>query len=507
MRRLRKRVHGLLRCLLVVLGWLTIADLPAKEKWFTGSVEEFTVYANTSKGVASRVVENLLEVREIFSKVSSDLMPKYRVPLRVFVFKDEATVGRFLPLSRRNRKDFGGMYTRDLEGDLMLIRGEFADETVRRLVYHEYIHFLMQHSGIRLPIWLNEGLAELYSSIELVGREARIGKPIEGRAIQLQRKKPIPFERLFRITPESPEYKSWRHGKGTFYAQSWALVHLLAYGKTDLPKEAFGELLNRVVSEPIVSEQTLREVTGLGFKEMEKRLNRYVNGMNYGFLRMKRPELPSEATLELSRASEGEVDLIEGMLLLVLQGPEQAYAPLQHAYRNLPDSPEAAAYQGYYRFHQELYPAAVEAFEEAIERGSRSAATYVFHAATILRRDNPEGKRGTGIFDKKDTVKLLESLFKARELGERRPMLYHCIAKVWLSSEVTARPAHIKVVAEGLRLHPNDLRVGYYLAELLINIERYDEARIVIEKFLQMNLSEKARRSFEELEERIEVGE
>ena len=62
-------------------------------------------------------------------------------------------------------------------------------------------------------------------------------------------------------------------------------------------------------------------------------------------------------------------------------------------------------------------------------------------------------------------------------------------------------------MAEGLRLHPNDLRVGYYLAELLINIERYDEARIVIEKFLQMNLSEKARRSFKELEERIEVGE
>ena len=86
-------------------------------------------------------------------------------------------------------------------------------------------------------------------------------------------------------------------------------------------------------------------------------------------------------------------------------------------------------------------------------------------------------------------------------------MLYHCIAKVWLSSEVTARPAHIKVVAEGLRLHPNDLCVGYYLAELLINIERYDEARIVIEKFLQKDLNEKARQSFEELAERIDVGE
>ena len=415
---------------MVILGWLAVTDLPAKNRWVTGSVEVFTVYANTSKGVASRVVTDLREVREIFSKISPVLMPKYRVPLRVFVFEDEATAGRFLLASRANLRSFGGMHTQDLEGDLILIQGRIQSEAVRGMVYHEYMHFLMRHSGFRLPTWLDEGLAELYSSIELVGREARIGKPREGRAIRLQREKPIPLERFFRITRQSPEFKSSRHGRGTFFAQSWALVHFLAYGKTDLPKEAFGELLDRVVSEPIISEETLREVTGLGFDEMEKRLNRYVNGMNYEFLRMKRPELLSEATLELSRASEGEVDLIEGMLLLALQGPEQAYAPLQQAYRNLPDSPEAAAYQGYYRYHQKLYLAAVEAFEEAIERGSRSVATYLYHAASVLRRDNPEEKLGESIYGKEETVGLLQSLFKARELGERRPMLYCCIGQV-----------------------------------------------------------------------------
>lgn len=174
MRMLSNQVQGFLRCSLMILGWLAVTDLTAKEKWFTGSLEEFTVYSNASKGVTSRVVVNLLEVREIFSVVSPVLMPKYRVPLRVFVFKDRASMSRFLPIMRKERKNLAGMYTRDLQGDLMLVRGEFESEAARHVVYHEYMHFLMRHSGRRLPTWLNEGLEELYASIEQVDREARI---------------------------------------------------------------------------------------------------------------------------------------------------------------------------------------------------------------------------------------------------------------------------------------------------------------------------------------------
>ena len=83
MSRLRKRVHGLLRCSLPILGWLALTDLTADYRWVTGTVEEFTVYANTSKGTAVRVIEDFHRLRVILAQMVPHIVPKNSVPLRV----------------------------------------------------------------------------------------------------------------------------------------------------------------------------------------------------------------------------------------------------------------------------------------------------------------------------------------------------------------------------------------------------------------------------------------
>ena len=502
MTRLRRRVHGLLRCALVILGWLAVTDLPAKEKWFTGSVEEFTVYANTSKWVVSEIVADLRQLKALFRRVYPNLVLRNLPPLRVFVLKNETTMRRFSRLVDGKPVRAAGIFTRDFEGGLIIINADRESGIVRKVIFHEYIHSIL--SGIRLPTWLSEGLAVLYSTVEISKVEATIGKADGYRAARLQRAKIIPLERFFRITTHSPEYSSEKHGRGVFYAQSWALVHFLFLGLTDLPQGAFSRLVSSVMAEPVVSEETFMEITGLSFDEAEQRLKTYVRGGQHQYIRLRKPALPKDETLRMSPVNEGEADLIKGMLLLATRGPQEAYAPLEYAYRKLPNSPKAAAYRGYYLYRQELYPAAVEAFEEAIKRGSESAATYLCHAASILHRANPEDLMVRGIFDREATTTLLKSLFKARELGETRSFLYRCIGEVWLNSEVTAREGHIEVVAEGLRLHPDDGFLGYSVAQLLINIEKFDEARSVVRSFLEKEIPNKSRQRFENLKEQID---
>ena len=505
MTRLRRRVHGLLRCLLVILGWLVVTDLPAKNRWVTGSVEEFTVYANTPKWEASQVIADLRQLKALLGRVYPTLVLRNLPPLRVFVLKNDATMRRFSRLVDGKPVQAAGAFIHDYEGGLILINADADHEFVRSVVFHEYVHSIL--SPIHLPTWLNEGLAELYSTVEISKVEAIIGKADSYRAARLQRAKLIPLERFFRITRHSPEYSSEKHGRGVFYAQSWALVHFLALGLTDLPQGAFSKLVGRVITELVVSEETFTEITGLSFDEAEQRLKTYVRGGRHEYIRLRTPALPKDETLELSSVSEGESDLIVGMLLLATREPEEAYAPLEYASRKLPDSPKAAAYRGYYLYRQRLYPAAVEAFVEAIERGSESAATYLFHAAAILQRDNPDRLMLAGIFDREATVTLLRSLFKAREFGERRAILYRNIGQVWLNSEVTAREGHIGAVAEGLRLHPDDEVLGYYVSRLLFNIEEYEEARTVVRTFLEKEIPSHARQRFEELGERIDKEE
>ncbi|MGA2590578.1 MAG: hypothetical protein ABSH32_11720 [Bryobacteraceae bacterium] len=49
------------------------------------------------------------------------------------------------------------------------------------IAVHEYVHLLVRHFGLKLPPWLNEGLAELYSTLKPMGGKILVGDLIPGR--------------------------------------------------------------------------------------------------------------------------------------------------------------------------------------------------------------------------------------------------------------------------------------------------------------------------------------
>jgi hypothetical protein len=46
---------------------------------------------------------------------------------------------------------------------------------------HEFTHLLVKHSGVNLPVLLNEGLADLYSTLKPVGRKVKVEEVIPER--------------------------------------------------------------------------------------------------------------------------------------------------------------------------------------------------------------------------------------------------------------------------------------------------------------------------------------
>ena len=87
-------------------------------------------------------------------------------------------------------------------------------------------HLLIRHAQVLVPVWFNEGTAEVYSTTELSGHEIRIGDrspltspPSGPKDARLPRS-------LSRSS--SPRYNE-REKTGIFYAESWALVHMLNF--------------------------------------------------------------------------------------------------------------------------------------------------------------------------------------------------------------------------------------------------------------------------------------
>jgi hypothetical protein len=100
-----------------------------------------------------------------------------------------------------------------------------AGQLSMRFASHEYLHAVLARSLGELPVWVNEGLAEFYSTFEARRRHAEIGLPIPEHVAWLQRDM-LPLRALLSIATNSPEYQAGDI-RPTLYAQSWALTHLL----------------------------------------------------------------------------------------------------------------------------------------------------------------------------------------------------------------------------------------------------------------------------------------
>src|ERR1700761_6221549 len=75
------------------------------------------------------------------------------------------------------------MYQRGRRGSYIVMRS--LNPGHYEVAVHEYTHYVMDHAGLKLPVWLNEGLAELYSTLTPRGEQCLIGLPQPGRLATL----------------------------------------------------------------------------------------------------------------------------------------------------------------------------------------------------------------------------------------------------------------------------------------------------------------------------------
>src|SRR5207249_4069641 len=131
----------------------------------------------------------------------------------------------FLPQRNGRPAALRGYFHRDADGYAIAMALDEGEES-SSIVFHEYAHLLLQRGRI-LPIWLNEGLAEYFSTFALSsrGRTADIGRPVE-RHVRLLRDRFLPLTAVLSVNAQSDLYDEGER-RSVFYAEAWALTHYL----------------------------------------------------------------------------------------------------------------------------------------------------------------------------------------------------------------------------------------------------------------------------------------
>lgn len=111
-------------------------------------------------------------------------------------------------------------------------------DTLRRTLQHEAFHqFAYKAIGMNMPIWLNEGMAQLFEEAIWTGDGFLMNQVPPRRIRQLQsdvrNDKLLPLRKLMTLSPEkwAANLSADSALGSTQYNQAWAMIHYMAYGE------------------------------------------------------------------------------------------------------------------------------------------------------------------------------------------------------------------------------------------------------------------------------------
>ncbi len=381
------------RCaILFVLGltglslFITIAQAAASETtnlaqraWFESRTLHFHTYSCGPSQEVAKLAARLEQFQEAYS-VLAGAQAVASPPIVVIAFPAHATMQPFLPLYEGQAANLAAFFVRGSDENLIVLSLSRDDSEGLESVFHEYTHLLLRHNSRFWPLWLNEGMAEIYSTFHVVGdHSVRIGEPITHHIEMLQHAKLMPLTRLFRVTHNSPEYNEREH-QGVFYAESWLLTHYLMSGANPALKARFGQLtvLLRQGQSP---ERAFTNAFQISTAAMFDQLKTYLDAGKFNPLTLSvGADLHAARFMATRNLTPVEVLFRLGDELFRVGQLEAAESYFVQARKLAPASPLPYEGLGLLAADRQQTETAVEQLHEALQRNSTSYLAHYIYA-------------------------------------------------------------------------------------------------------------------------------
>ena len=257
---------------------LSTALLPGTRPWIELRTPSFVLFSDAGEKNARQVAASLERLRSILGQLNPDLKLTSPNPTYVFVFRDEESLKPYRRLYNGKPVDIGGYFLTLPEANWVAINGSPGGGSPTAIIQHELLHSILRNNYPSLPLWLNEGMAEVYSSFVAGDREAYIGGPVPGHVDWLRQHGTIPLSELFAVNLESPDYNEGAR-RGAFYAESWALVHDLLVGNPELRGRAPAYFQEMAKEKP--APDAFRRAFGFDDAALEREVGSYVRKRIY----------------------------------------------------------------------------------------------------------------------------------------------------------------------------------------------------------------------------------
>jgi tetratricopeptide (TPR) repeat protein/regulation of enolase protein 1 (concanavalin A-like superfamily) len=278
------------------------------EPWVEVVSPHLVVVSDAGKGEAQRIAVHFERIRAAIKALWPWARVDAPVPLKILATRGEDGLKVLIPefWKGKNRAHPAGVFQQGFARPWIALRADLAEpgpgsDSPYHLIQHEYLHLVIHLNFERVPLWLDEGMAELFGGTAVRGNGVALGRPIAGHLRLLRDRKLLPVESLFLVNRRSPEYTE-QNRTNLFYAESWALVHYLMLDPKASHDAGFKGFMGEVVEgmEPMAA---LR-AQGLSAAEVDQGLAGYVRRLAYWKATLPTPIADAEGftTREVSAA-------------------------------------------------------------------------------------------------------------------------------------------------------------------------------------------------------------
>lgn len=299
--------------------------------WKRLKTPSLTVIGNAADRDLRRTAEEIERFRVAIRALAPTTPMSSPLPMVAVVFRDDSALTPFKPRPRGKPTDNVAAYFAALPDINYIVLAPNEDrEFTYRVIFHEYTHFLVYRGAARLPMWLNEGLADFYSTFN--GSEADnrmiLGRPIPAYRTALRSYGGLIPLKKFLSSDALPELLRTPLATHRFYAQSWALTHYLLLGENGVNRarlRAFVAALQSGESSDLAFAKTF----GSDVNTLQRGLQTYLDLPTMSALQL--PQVEMQLGMPIERLPEIEALQVQGDLLARHGAYEEAEKRLSKA--------------------------------------------------------------------------------------------------------------------------------------------------------------------------------
>jgi tetratricopeptide (TPR) repeat protein len=373
---------------LLAVPLLAFAALPVFARdpqpgWIEVRSANFVVLTDSSEKQGRHIVGQFERMRSVFHTIFPKARVDFGAPIVVIAVKDRKDFQALEPQAylAKGQVDLAGLFLHTPEKNYVLLRLDAQGEHPYATVYHEYTHLLLSDLAEWLPLWLNEGLAEFFQNSDIHEREVRLGEASPGDLNLLRESRLLPLSVLFKVDVSSPYYHQEEKGS-IFYAQSWALTHLLEFAdQVDHTHRIadYAELIREHADPVTAGERTFGDLL-----QLQKALSTYIQRGSFQYFTLAVPKEMDESSYKSRNVTQAEADTARADFLAFNGRAADARPLLEAVLRQDPDNLSAHETMGYLEFQAGKMDSARDWYAKAIQLDSQSYLAHYYFAAISM---------------------------------------------------------------------------------------------------------------------------